>query len=242
MTRVFESSQLNGLPYYVLLVIANHETEDRGSFPSIDTIAWETRSTPRGVQKAINVARRSGELAVQIQGGPHGTNLYRVLSGLNTAPLFPQDEPERRTPPNDVRPEPSGQVGSGERKELRGKGSSVASISSLPTFDQFWSTYPRRVGKPKARAAFEKALRRAEASAVLAGAERFRDDPNREEEFTPHPTTWLNRDGWDDPPLPARRQSPEEVARAEADRIRREKIAETHRFIEEERRRVRESS
>lgn len=34
--------------------------------------------------------------------------------------------------------------------------------------------------------------------------ERYRDDPNRDDGYTAHPTTWLNRDGWDDDPLPAR--------------------------------------
>jgi hypothetical protein len=38
----------------------------------------------------------------------------------------------------------------------------------------------------------------------MAGAERYRDDPNRTDEFTAHPTTWLNRDGWNDAPLPSR--------------------------------------
>lgn len=212
MGRVFQYSELNGLPYYVLLVIANHETEERGAFPSIDTIAWETRSTPRGVQKAINVARRAGELAVQVQGGPRGTNLYRVLTGLNTAPLFTDDDtpngvhpPERRTTPNDVHPEPSGQPRSPERKEVGGLGSVGASVSSLPTFDHFWSIYPRKVGKPKAREAWKRAIKRADPSAIVAGAKRYRDDPNRDDAYTAHPTTWLNRDGWEDPPLPVPR-------------------------------------
>ncbi len=41
---------------------------------------------------------------------------------------------------------------------------------------------------------------------MLAGAQRLRDDPNREPAFTPHPTTWLNRDGWQDEPCPPRGQ------------------------------------
>jgi hypothetical protein len=74
------------------------------------------------------------------------------------------------------------------------------------SFDAFWLIYPRRVGKPKALAAFLKALTRASADVILAGAQRLRDDPNREPQFTPHPTTWLNRDGWEDDPLPPRGQ------------------------------------
>lgn len=87
------------------------------------------------------------------------------------------------------------------------KGLVVGSSSkSKEAFASFWTIYPRKVGKPKALAAFLKALERAPADVILAGAQRFHDDPNREPQFTPHPTTWLNRDGWGDDPLPARAQ------------------------------------
>jgi hypothetical protein len=69
-------------------------------------------------------------------------------------------------------------------------------------FDAFWQAYPRKVGKPKARQAWERALRRATDAAIIEGARRYADDPNREDKYTAHPTTWLNRDGWDDAPLP----------------------------------------
>jgi len=72
-------------------------------------------------------------------------------------------------------------------------------------FDAFWTAYPRKVGKPKARAAFLAAVRRgADPERIVAGAVAYRDDPNRSAEFTAHPTTWLNRDGWEDEPLPSK--------------------------------------
>jgi len=69
-------------------------------------------------------------------------------------------------------------------------------------FDYFWALYPRKVGKPKARAAWDKAVKRADPSHIAAAASRYAADPNRSEQFTLHPTTWLNRDGWNDDPLP----------------------------------------
>ena len=72
-------------------------------------------------------------------------------------------------------------------------------------FDLFWSAYPRKVGKQKARTKFTAALKRASAETIIAGAQRLALDPNLPEaQFVPHPTTWLERDGWDDSPLPAR--------------------------------------
>jgi hypothetical protein len=71
-------------------------------------------------------------------------------------------------------------------------------------FDAFWAVIPRKVGKRTAASAFTRARHRASFEEIMAGAKRFAEDPNRTDEFTPHPTTWLNRDGWADDPLPPR--------------------------------------
>lgn len=75
---------------------------------------------------------------------------------------------------------------------------------SRSDFDAFWAVYPRRQGKIAAEKAFRVACRRVDAAVVIAAAERLRDDPNREPEFTPLPATWLNQGRWEDDPLPAR--------------------------------------
>jgi hypothetical protein len=71
-----------------------------------------------------------------------------------------------------------------------------------PRFVEFWNCYPRREAKPAALKALAKALGRADLEAIVKGAQRYRDDPNRDPAFTAHAATWLNRDGWNDPPLP----------------------------------------
>jgi hypothetical protein len=71
-------------------------------------------------------------------------------------------------------------------------------------FDVFWSVYPKKDDKGLARRSFEKALSRASLEVIVAGAERYRDDPNREDAFTKNPSTWLNADAWENGPLPAR--------------------------------------
>ncbi|KAA8723240.1 helix-turn-helix domain-containing protein [Corynebacterium phocae] len=71
-------------------------------------------------------------------------------------------------------------------------------------FDDFWEVVPRKTGKGKAREAWKRALKKADAETIIEGMIRYRDDPNREDEFTKHPATWLNGECWDDDPLPAR--------------------------------------
>lgn len=79
-----------------------------------------------------------------------------------------------------------------------------ASDHDTNAFDTFWETYPRKAGKQRAQAAWAKALKTATAQEIIDGARAFASDPNREPQFTPHPTTWLNAGRWEDDPLPAR--------------------------------------
>jgi len=90
-----------------------------------------------------------------------------------------------------------------------------ARVDARPTFDDFWTVYPRRTEKKAALEAWDKAIKTADPEAVVAGAARYRDDPNRDPTYTVYPATWLNRGRWDDdphPPREARRRTNLEVA------------------------------
>jgi hypothetical protein len=83
-------------------------------------------------------------------------------------------------------------------------------------FEIFWATYPRKAGKGAALRAFRKAcMALGGPEAILEGASRYRNDPNRVEAYTAHPTTWLNACRWDDDPLPERILSAAERKAAE---------------------------
>lgn len=72
------------------------------------------------------------------------------------------------------------------------------------SFDAFWSVYPRNAAKGNARTAWAAATKKAPPAEIIAGAERYRDDPNRHESFTAHAATWLRAERWADDPLPPR--------------------------------------
>lgn len=77
------------------------------------------------------------------------------------------------------------------------------SPQSPPGFDHFWSQYPRKVGKPKALAAYRSALTRATEQQIVEGLTRHMPTwSTTDPKFIPYPTTWLNRDGWNDQPAP----------------------------------------
>ena len=96
-------------------------------------------------------------------------------------------------------------------------------------FNLFWAIYPRKEAKGAARTAFLKACKKASVDAIIEGAKRFASDPNRQDEFTAHASTWLNQERWSDEALPKRSST---ITRTETSVMRALEIAE--RFSVEE--------
>lgn len=72
---------------------------------------------------------------------------------------------------------------------------------SGPDFDRFWSGYPRKVDKDKARRAWKR-LKVTDAllETILAGLERDKRSPQWVKDsgqFIPYPATWLNNRRWE---------------------------------------------
>ena len=186
------------------------------------------------VASAINDLIESGHMRrieKRSEGGTFAGWDYEILSGRATV--------SEKTGPGKTGPGKTGcirRLSSKKTKEITSlsqedhaqtSGSSERESRS-DRFDEFWDAYPRKVGKKKARAKFAAAVKAAgDAQRVIDGAQRLAADPNLpEKQFIPHPTTWLERGGWDDEPLPARslpRQVPQRKSEAEQwDDVRRE--------------------
>ena len=102
----------------------------------------------------------------------------------------------------------------GSREQVAGKRllltDAVAPLSDRPTpsyppaFETFWAVYPIKRGKGKALKAWQRAIKRSSPDAINAGAQRYKDDPNRDDGYTKYAEGWLNADGWLDEALPDR--------------------------------------
>lgn len=89
-------------------------------------------------------------------------------------------------------------------KERKGKeqGSATRAERVSECFDSFWSIYPRRVDKAKAKKAMDKALDKIEPDALLAAARAFAARSNGKDlQYVPHAATWLNSERWLDDEL-----------------------------------------
>jgi len=85
-----------------------------------------------------------------------------------------------------------------------GKERKECNHASRDGFEEFWKTYPRKVGKAAAEKAWSKA-KGVELATILQAIERARSTEQWQKDggqFIPYPATWLNEGRWDDE-LPA---------------------------------------
>lgn len=221
----------------ILLVIADHASDDgTEAWPSQATIATKASVSIRTVQRCVNALVSAGYLRMEKHAGgsancredrrPHRytINMSRLRGDSMTGR-------QQQTNGATLRPDTG--------RQQRPKNHPVEPPITIPSFDVFWNLYPRKVGKFAAKTAFEKALTKTDLDTILEGVKRFANDPNRVQEFTPHPSTWLNQGRWEDEPLPQRTLTLEEkAAKAKAEaaeryRRERERQAEIDRLNEE---------
>lgn len=109
--------------------------------------------------------------------------------------LIHAESPTRTAETLDITPDPpKGREGKGREGN---KNTSNAALST--EFDAFWKSYPRKVGKDAARKAYAKAAKSATSEEILTGVENLRVEvAGKEQQFIPHPTTWLNAGRWQD--------------------------------------------
>jgi hypothetical protein len=92
---------------------------------------------------------------------------------------------------------PLGREGMGRES----KKTSSKPAASKDAFDAFWRVYPRKVGKEAARKAYERALKLATPEQIMAGLDTLRMQvAGKDQQFTPHASTWLAAGRWDDEP------------------------------------------
>ena len=68
-------------------------------------------------------------------------------------------------------------------------------------FDTFWDEYPNRKGKPKAREAFKKAIKKTTLETMLSAIQKQKHSSQWTRDngqYIPYPATWLNQERWED--------------------------------------------
>ena len=154
------------------------------------------------VDRRIGELRAGGWLTVRRRGQGR-TNLYGLHDRPESAAApTPDPAPVQRPESAPVPTLESAPVRSNPEGDKREEVSDTRGATD-EAFAEWWSTYPRKVGKPAARKAFAGAMKGgATLEQLTEGLEGWatywqaRDDP----EFVPYPATWLNQERWNDEP------------------------------------------
>jgi len=71
----------------------------------------------------------------------------------------------------------------------------------IKSFDLFWNSCPRKVGKKKAKAEYERIVKKGEATEeqLIEGMKNYAEMvKGKDQSYVVHPLTWLNQGRWDD--------------------------------------------
>lgn len=221
---------------FILVALADMADEGHSCYPGQEKLAKMTGHGVRTVRRQLLELEIGGYLHRErrFDSSGHRTSDRYVLPVGQKIPTGQSDLRPKRpaakmtSGQNDLRPEPTslaaihdsptGQIGQVSLSEPPEEPTVSRSTRYPAAFEEFYKAYPRHIGKDGAFKVWKTATKRADVRTIVDGAMRYRDDPNREDEFTAHPSTWLNAGRWNDEPLPPRssgklRADPDALAR-----------------------------
>jgi len=190
----------------LLSLVMSHS---RGWSLSVNSLAAQNQEGKDAIRSAILELEKFGYLTrSQTNDGRFGDTIWTTHD--------PEDLPMAENPTTD-NPTPKNNNSKEEQSFKNSK-----RINAQDLFNEFWKEYPRKLDKGKALRAFKSALTRSDFADILAGAIMYRNDPNRIDEFTKYPASWLNADSWENGPMPYDPRAQKHKEQAEQERIKNE--------------------
>ena len=166
----------------ILLILADHTDSYGVCYPSIDRITRLSCMSRSSVIRSINWLVEN-KIIIRHSGGKGKPSLYQFSIVKET----------------EMKKTSVTQTHKGNKVIDISEYIYPSSVRETLPFDDFWKLYPRKVGKGHARLAFKKACEKEDPIKILLAVKEFAEAiKDREKQFIPHPTTWLNGERWDD--------------------------------------------
>jgi hypothetical protein len=213
---VFEHSPLKGTELLVHVAVADtvNEKYDWQMWASVATLAEKARCNRNTVREVLRKLEAGGMLEpLVVERGkacryvflmPNVAAVARPAAETRSAPEEANVAPDCA----DLAPQAPNVAPVARQNTTNATEPSVTQLLAAD-FATFWAIYPRKVKRPKALEAFTRAAKRSYPHEIIDGAERWADywrDARTEQQYIPHPMTFLNGDQWNDgtPALPLR--------------------------------------
>jgi len=173
--------------FRLLVYLLSHENGYQLYF---EQIMRQTDLGKYAIQKALQLLRERGFLETRRARNDDGS-----LGGYNFILLDPySDGDATRAGHSTMEPVHHGPISPQEEDK------SVKKITnkdiSPKGFEDFWDAYPRKVAKGDARKAYAKALEKTDEQTLIKKARAYANQPDRKDEFTKYPASWLNAESW----------------------------------------------
>lgn len=167
---------------------------------------WTPGTPPEGLDVAEEIAWKKQQRAERNAERLEEARAKQAARGpwdpaFHATPSVPPQYAWANSPDYNVRPD------HGDRALAKGAALMAAydARHGEAEFNEWFEAYPRQEGLADAQYAYTDARKAATAEQLLAGAQRYAADPNRDPQFTKLPAKWLAGKGWQDSPLPLRR-------------------------------------
>ncbi len=216
MDAVFDHSASKGGARLVLLSMAD-EANDEGLLTayrrSHSHLARKANLDSGTVPRVVKSLVTLGELEVLNPGNGRVSTDYRIIlpglrneGGQDAPPGSAPRAPTPRTtrPPGVQDAPPIIPLSPGDPPSPPSSPPAAAEVA----FESFWNNYPRKTAKAEALKAWKLVIKTTDPQVILQGVVRYASDPNlpppSEQQYIPHPSTWLRGHRWEDGPLPPR--------------------------------------
>jgi len=206
----WEDPSLDSYDLHVAGWLASHTDGYLADHVTRNAIAKATGISGERVSKSIQKLASSGVIEVDDVALPQSKGGHRWVITFDWEVWESPPDPGRVAPsnPGRVTTTPGRVATSTKDAQLEEQQEEPSGSTSSPAphgFDEFWETYPRKVGKPAALRAFKAAAKgpRERTEAILDGLVTWCQAWKRAgtaAAFIPHPATWLNQHRWNDTP------------------------------------------
>lgn len=201
-----EQNTLPPAQWVVLFHLAHCHNPEHGCFPSQDFLAEATNMSRRTLVRHLAALEEGGYIARKHRQNDRGTRIsdFYILGfevGFDTiraglSANLSRDNPcTKSTKIGTKRARNGTQTVSNSNRTVN-----PPLIPPEPDrFEEAWKLFPKRVAKGRARAAWVKALKKADQQTIIDGIAAYAAvRQGQPDQYTAHPATWLNGEGWDD--------------------------------------------
>jgi hypothetical protein len=191
MAMAIDAKIANSGQKFVLVMLANHcNDHTRQCNPSQKLLAEECSMGLSTLKRHIASLEEAGYLETVNVFKDNIQRPNQYLLKLSSSPNRATPQPESGYPPSPNR-----------ATEPEGKTRIEPVVQKNNFFEEFWKAYPRKTNKGFARKVFEKlkvddAMLTKMIQAIHVQNKNVWKD--KEQQYIPHPSTWLNGERWDD--------------------------------------------